>query len=251
MKLTNSPPATRRKFMKKVITAAIAAGMAAVCVPGVAYEKGDWILRAGATTVDPDATSDDIELPTGLVARADVDDNTQLGIIPVYMIDDHWGLELLAATPFEHDVKAQGRGEIDGVGLDAGSIKHLPPTLMVQWYPRGGKSGWQPYLGFGANYTIIYDEDVDSELIGLLGQLTDGAVDDANLDLDNSFGLAGQAGVDIPFGERWAFNISVWYLDIDSDAEITAVSGGENLAKVKFDVEIDPWVYNIGIAYRF
>ena len=74
----------------------------------------------------------------------------------------------------------------------------------------------------------------------------------ADLDLDYSFGLAAQAGVDIPFSDRWAVNIGVWYLDIDTEAEITAKdANGSQVAKVKFDVDIDPWVYNIGIAYKF
>ena len=205
----------------------------------------------GATTVDPDASSDDINLPTGLVAEADVDKDTQLGIIPVYMITDTFAVEVLAATPFEHDIEAQGKGAISGTNLDAGSTKHLPPTVSVQWYPRGGQSGWQPYIGAGLNYTVFFDEDVDNQLVGLLGSLTDGAVNSADLDLDDSFGLALQAGVDIPFNEHWALNVGVWYLDIDTTAEITAKANGATAAKVKFDVDIDPWVYNIGVAYKF
>ena len=57
--------------------------------------------------------------------------------------------------------------------------------------------------------------------------------------------------MDIPFGEKWAFNIGVWYIDIETEAEITAKAAGQTAAKVKFDVDIDPWVYNFGIAYKF
>ena len=237
--------------MKKALTIALVAAMAGGSVMAQAYQQGDWILRAGATTVDPDTDSDDINLPTGLVAKAEVDDDTQLGIIPVYMLTDKFALEVLAATPFEHDIEAQGQGAIKGVNLDAGSTKHLPPTVSVQWYPRGGQDGWQPYLGLGVNYTIFFDEDVDNQLVGLLGDLTGGAVNGADLDLDDSWGLAAQAGIDIPFGENWAFNIGVWYIDIDTEAEITAKADGVTAAKVKFDVELDPWVYNIGVAYKF
>ena len=158
--------------MKKALTIALAAALAGGGMMAQAYQQGDWILRAGATTVDPDTDSDDINLPTGLVAKAEVDDDTQLGIIPVYMLTDKFALEVLAATPFEHDIEAQGQGAIKGVNLDAGSTKHLPPTVSVQWYPRGGKDGWQPYLGLGVNYTIFFDEDVDNDLVGLLGDLT-------------------------------------------------------------------------------
>ena len=235
--------------MKKALTIALAAALASGGMMAQAYEQGDWVLRVGATTVDPDTDSDDINLPGGVVAKADIDDDTQLGIIPMYMITNEFGVELLTATPFEHDITADVNGT--SLSVDAGTTKHLPPTLMVQWYPRGGKQGWQPYLGFGLNYTVFFDEDVDNELIETLGALTEGAVDDADLDLDDSFGLAGQVGVDIPFGENWAVNVGVWYIDIETTAEITAKSGGAEAAKVKFDVDVDPWVYNIGIAYKF
>ena len=237
--------------MKKALTIALMAAMAGGAVTAQAYEQGDWIMRVGATTVDPDTDSDDINLPGGLVARADVEDDTALGLIPVYMLTNKFGLEVLAATPFEHNINAVGQGAIKGVEVSAGETKHLPPTVSVQWYPRGGKPGWQPYIGLGVNYTVFFDEEVDGDLVSLLGDLTGGAVNDADLDLDDSLGFAAQAGVDIPFGDNWAFNLGVWYIDIETEAEINAKANGQSAAKVKFDVDIDPWVYNVGIAYKF
>jgi outer membrane protein len=76
---------------------------------------------------------------------------------------------------------------------------------------------------------------VDNQLIGSLGGLTDGAV--KNADLDGSWGLALQAGVDVPINENWAVNVGVWYIDIDTKAEITAKVDGATAAKVKFDVD--------------
>jgi len=188
--------------MKKYV--ALALPIALMCTSAVvqAYEQGDWVLRVGATTVSPDTDSDDINLPGGLVAKAEVDNDTQLGIIPAYMITDTLAIEVLAATPFSHDIEAQGQGSISGTNLDAGSTKHLPPTISLQWYPRGGQSGWQPYIGAGLNYTVFFDEKTDGQLVGLLGSLTDGAVDDADLSLDDSWGLALQAGVDIAIDEH-------------------------------------------------
>jgi outer membrane protein len=61
------------------------------------------------------------------------------------------------------------------------------------------------------NYTIFFDENVDNQLIDLLGSQTGGAVNGAYLDLDNSWGLALQAGVDIPIDEHWAFNVGIAY----------------------------------------
>jgi len=218
--------------MKRILTLAVAAALAGGTAMTHAYEAGDWILRAGAATVAPDADSDIVD--ESLPVTVDVDDNTQLSIIPVYMATPNWGIELLAATPFSHDI------DVNEVDAQAGETKHLPPTLTIQWYPRGEKSGWQPYVGLGVNYTIFFDEEADSDLEGIVGK--------ADLDLDNSFGLSASAGVDIPFGENWMFNAGIWYIDIDTTATVKLRDAG---AKVKFDVDIDPWVYNIGIAYKF
>lgn len=227
--------------MKKVSATALAVALSAGSIAVQAYEAGDWILRFGATTVSPDAGGDKIVIPTDpptVLDGVDIDDDTQLGIIPAYMITDNWGLELLAATPFEHNV------DVAGTSIKAGKVTHLPPTLTLHWYPRGGNDGWQPYFGLGLNYTFIYDEKVDGQLEEALGALI-GATK-ADLRLDDSFGFSASAGVDFPFGEHWGINLGIWYIDIESKAEIAT-----DVGNVKFDVKIDPWVYNVGLAYKF
>ncbi len=230
----------------KKLSALSIPALAAVLAAPVQADQGDWIIRFGLANVDPDVSSDPIDI-AGLVTLdgVDVDDDTQLGITGTYMFRDKWGISLLAATPFEHDIT------VKGVDIAAGSTKHLPPTITVQWYPRGGSDGWQPYLGLGVNYTGFFDEDVDPELEAALGIITEpvtGSTDPvpASLDLKDSWGLAVQAGVDIPVSEKWAVNAGIWWIDIGTTATI-----GTALGDVKFDVDLDPWVYMLGVAYKF
>ncbi|TXS96535.1 outer membrane beta-barrel protein [Parahaliea maris] len=228
--------------MKTMTRIAVAAALACgVAGQASAYEAGDFIVRLGAATVSPNEDSDNINLPTEppiSLPGISIDNDTQLGITGTWMFADKWGVELLAATPFEHDFK------VKGLGIDGGSVTHLPPTLSLQWYPRGGSNGWQPYLGVGLNYTFIYDEEVSGILEGTLGAVL--GASRADLKLDDSIGPAAQAGVDIPLGDNFGLNIGVWYIDIGTEATIVT-----DVGKVKFDVDIDPWVYNVGIAWRF
>lgn len=227
--------------MNKLLTTALIVGLASSAASVQAYQAGDMILRMGAVTVAPNADSDKIVLPTSpptVLQGADVKKDTQLSIIGAYMVSDNFGVELLAATPFEHDIT------VKGVGIDAGTTKHLPPTLMGQWYPRGNQSGWQPYIGVGVNYTYFFDEDIDSDLQDALGAII--GASKSKLELDASWGLAAQVGVDIPLNDSWAINAGVWYMDIGTTAKIKT-----DVGTVKFDVDIDPWVYNIGFAYKF
>ena len=212
-----------------------------------AYEEGDIIFRAGAVRVVPNEDGDPILLPGQPADRlrngVEIDNGTALSLIGTYMVNDKWGLELLAATPLKHNIGVQD------LGIPAGSTKHLPPTLSLQWYPRGGQKGWQPYLGLGVNYTMFFGEEVDPVLGNVLGNLL-GATS-AKLSLDNSFGLAAQAGFDLPINERWSFNLGVWYIDIDTTANIDVGLQDGSRTTLGFDVAIDPLIYNIGVAYSF
>lgn len=226
--------------MKRAVSIALAAAFASGSMMAQAYEKGDFVLRLGAVNVDPDADSSNIDLPGVPTLHTEVGDDTQFGIIPMYMVTDNVGIELLAATPFENDITLNGQG----VNLNAGSTKHLPPTITAQWYPRGGKTGWQPFLGFGVNYTVFFDEKTDQELDDALGAILGSTT--ASLDLDDSFGLAAVAGMDIPFAEHWALSLAVWYVDIDTNATVST-----DVGDVKFKTDITPFVYHVGIAHRF
>ena len=228
--------------MKKALSIALAAALAGGTMVAQAYEKGDFVLRLGAVNVSPESDSSNINLPVEGVPtlHAEVKDDTQFGIIPMYMVTDSVGIELLAATPFEHDITLNGKG----VNLDAASTKHLPPTITAQWYPRGGKEGWQPFLGVGVNYTIFFDEQTTNQLDSTLNSLL-GATD-VDLDLDNSFGLSAQAGVDIPFAKNWALSLEVWYIDIQTNATVST-----DVGDVNFRTDINPFVYHVGIAHRF
>ena len=65
----------------------------------------------------------------------------------------------------------------------------------------------------------------------------------ADLDLDDSWGIAYQLGFDIAFSERWVGNIDFRYISIEPDAEVN----GEGIG----DVEIDPFVASVMFGYRF
>ena len=218
----------------------LVAALALLAGAAQAYEAGDMVLRGGFTTVAPDASSSELALNGAAIAgsEADVDDGSALGITFVYMMTDKIGLEVLASTPFSHDIDAN-TGALGLGNVDAGETKHLPPTVSVQYFPMANDSAFQPYVGAGVNYTVFFDEEVSGTLEGVLGP--------GDLDLDASFGLAVQAGFDYALNDNWVVNVGVWWVDIDTDATFTFDSGDV----VTTDVEIDPWVYSLSLGYRF
>lgn len=69
----------------------------------------------------------------------------------------------------------------------------------------------------------------------------------SNLNLDNSWGLAGQIGMDYFITDNITLNAQVRYIDIDTKATVD-LSG---VGALDVDVDIDPWVYMVGIGYKF
>lgn len=245
----------------------LAAAVMAVAPAAQAFEAGDFVLRAGVVHVAPDDSSDSLNV-TGFVAPIDganvtldgaevgVDANSQLGIRATYMFANHLGLGVLGATPFKHNIK--GEGALSAVG-DLGETKHLPPTITLQYFPLDSGSKFQPYAGVGVNYTTFFEEKTNSTMNTVLnsvaGDLTGGVLADAvsssELELDDSFGVAVELGMDYMLSDNFGLNAAIWWADIDTEATVTAYAGDVKAAEVKTDVEIDPMVYMVGFTYKF
>ncbi|WP_144170345.1 OmpW family protein [Pseudomonas sp. Kh13] len=227
--------------MNKSLLSAALAALALAAPAAHAHQAGDIIVRAGAITTAPNESSGDLKFDGNKVSgtKATLDSDTQLGLTFAYMLTDHVGLELLAATPFKHTVGVKGLGGgLDGKLAD---IKQLPPTLSLQYYPMEPTSRFQPYAGVGINYTLFFDEDLSG---------TRKQQGFSNLKLQDSVGFAGQLGMDYMLTDNLLVNASIWYIDIDTKASVDGPSA-LGYSKTKVDVDVDPWVYMVGLGYKF
>jgi len=225
-----------RTFASALAMAA-ALGLAA---PAFGHEAGDWLVRFGASNIDPKSDNGSFDLTaTGVLGVQDITVDSRVGVTfnVAYMYTDTIGIELLAALPYKHDINVEGLPE------PAATVTHLPPTLSVQYYFLPG-STFRPYAGIGLNLTWFMDEDKKAGLAAadtLLGVTTDVDVD------STSFGLAAQLGFDYEINKQWFLNVDVRYIDISTDA--TLIVDGANFTTAKVDV--DPLVYGIHLGYRF
>jgi outer membrane protein len=187
---------------------------AATTSTAMAVEEGDWIVRAGWTSVNPKSDNSDL---------VSVKQAASLGLTLSYFFTDNLAVDVLAAYPFKHDIALIG-------GPTVATTEHLPPTVSVQYHflPT---NAFKPYVGAGLNYTAFFSTK------------TTGPLEDSSLKLSSSWGLAGEVGVDIMLGESWLLNLSARYIDIETKARLD----GDSLGKVA----IDPYVYTFSAGYRF
>lgn len=223
--------------MRRAIPLALALA-AGIAMPAHAQQEetgigaGDVLVRLRTILVAPTEKAGPIlpGVPTGSVK---VDDAAMPEVDFTYMITDHIGAELIASTT-KHDIP--GTGAIAGLGKVADTWA-LPPTLTLQYHflPKGHV---RPYLGAGVNYTIFHSSSASDSLNAALGA--------TKVKLDDSFGYALQAGVDVDITRKVFVNLDVKFIDIDTTARLTTGSAVNKIA-----VSLDPFVFGAGLGFRF
>lgn len=209
---------------------ALALGAAlAIAVPAAAQdfrpkEKGLLMLNARVSGVltdaeDPILTAGGVD--SGLKAKVGDDVMPTLGL--TYFLTDNLAIEAIAGTT-QHEVKAVG----PGTDVKVHETWVLPPVVSLQYHfaPQAKVS---PYVGAGINYMIFYGGEDENGF---------------KVDIDDGFGYALQAGVDVALQGPWSANLDVKKVFFETDASI---NGGALKSKVK----LDPWVVSAGFGYKF
>jgi outer membrane protein len=201
----------------------LASALALAATPAFAQSAGTWTVGIGAHNVAPKSNNGTLTAtPLGNL-KMDVGNNARPTVTAEYFLKDNLGVEVLAALPFQHDIDVVGVGKV-------GSTKHLPPTVSLQYHFGQGKV--RPFVGIGVNYTTFFSTKTEGPIAG------------TNLDLSDSWGLAGHIGVDFRISEKGALRVDYRTIDIDTKVKLNGAKLG-----TRNTVNIDPSVY--GVAYVF
>lgn len=237
--------------------------------PKAVYEAGTAVVRLGGAYVDPDSTSGNLRDPyifpefSGL--KYELDDNTTWQFSAMFMPIDHFSIEYGYVGESNHDLEVRrlrllGLPEIPGNRRNLGNLERTSSTLLVNWFPVCKESWVQPYIGFGTVYTHFDSVTVREPVNEDLALIAD-AIGPARVSVDDTWGWAGQIGIDIVFGRdsNWLANAAVQYHDVETTTSLRyPVRGLDNqdmerrfLNAVRTDLDVDPWVFNLGVGYKF
>lgn len=181
--------------------------------------EGNWLVRGRAVYLDWD-NGQSSGLPLGGTTKVEAENRWIPEIDITYFFTRNIAAELVLTYPQKID--------IDVGGTKQGTIKALPPSLLLQ-YHFTDLGAFKPYVGAGLNYTRFYDRD----------NILDGAAEVEN----DSFGWTGQVGFDIALNKNWLINVDAKYVKIDTDVKV----GGSKVG----NVDLDPWLLGVGVGYRF
>lgn len=198
-----------------------------VAMPSAAQKRVEWIVdaegvrRTGATTFEPNEMT--------FVPRFDDGGGAGLGV--AWFVTGRVAFEFKAAALASQLTVRRTGSDFITVG-DLGYTQIYPISLVVQWHPIDSGSV-RPYIGAGVAYVIL--RDVEKSAGGVTG-----------VAFDDPTGLVVNAGLRIPFSNRWSLNGDVRYVPVET-------RGRARFAGTDASVEMDvrPLIVGVGLAYSF
>lgn len=190
------------------------------------FKKWQVRLRAVGVVPNEDSTIEKIN------GEASISNSLIPELDFTYFFTEHFAAELILGTT-KHDVDALAT---DAGDIDLGSVWLLPPTLTAQYHFYATKNKvLKPYIGAGLNYTIFYDVK-PKDVVGV--------------DYKNSIGYAAQLGFDLMVNDTFFVNIDAKRLFLKTDVTVDASNLVQGLS-VPASVNIDPWLFGMGIGMKF
>ncbi len=202
-----------------------------------AQAAGSWLVRAGATNINPDVTSGDLSAPSLAGTKTDVSSSTRLGGGITYMYTDHLAVDLPLALPFKHELT--GDGAIAGVGK-IGEVKAMPMTVFAQYRFGEANAQFRPYVGAGPTYAKFFKERSTATLSALTGGTP---ANPTTLSVKSKLALSLQVGMSVALNEKWFVDAMVAKTFLKTR---NTLSTGQTL-----DITLDPVTVSLAVGMRF
>ena len=177
--------------------------------------ESPWLVRVRAVHLDSankDSTGLGLSVNNKTIPEVDI----------TYFFNKNVAAELILTVPQKHDLRSNG--------TNIGSLKHLPPSLLLQYH--FDAPGFKPYVGVGVNYTRFSSVRFDPTVAAALNPSID----------KNSWGGALQVGVDIPLQKNLYLNVDVKKVYIKTDVFSSGTKG---------TFKVDPVLVGVGLGWRF
>lgn len=202
----------------------------------VSLSAQNWQVRLRGVAVQPNEKAE--------VSTIGGDVNISNSFIPeldfTYFFNKNVAAELILGTT-KHDVKTTG-SNLTAIGgpasaeVDLGSVWLLPPTLTAQYhFYTSDKKVFKPYIGAGVNYTLFYNVK---------------SGDVADVKYDNALGYAAQVGFDLMLDDTFFINVDAKRLFLSTDVTVDASNLAPGLS-IPATVDIDPWLFGVGVGMKF
>ena len=221
------------------------AGFLAACAaaPSMAQQN---TFKLGISNVQPHSSASDVcgpFTPGGI--GLEVRDKTTPFISYTREISDQWDVELALGIPPRHDIVLEVNntalpGSAQALSGQVGAtVRQVAPTVFVNYKFLEKTSPLRPFVGAGINYTRF-----DNTHSTAAGDVLNGGP--SSISLEDSVGLALQAGVAWQLSDEWSVSASLATARVKSKIT-TNTLGIERHA----DITFKPQVFTVAMGYSF
>ncbi len=228
-----------------------ALAVAAVCAgPVMAQSAGSNIVNLGWFHFEPQDSSKGLTTLNGPTAgyypnrHSSVGNADTLGFAFTHFFTDNLALTVDAGIPPKFKLK--GTADLAPLG-ELGTAKQWSPALVAKYYFGQATSKFRPFVGAGVTYVWYSDVELSRNFqrAASLGQGT------ASASLSKSWAPVLNLGAAYNFDENWSLNLSVSYIPLKTDADITGVMANGAQIRHKTTLTIDPIVTFLSVGYKF
>ncbi len=224
--------------MKKLTIAAALAAATMIANPAYAGNaEGKLQIKVMATGVLPDGKVTAVNKNlVGLPAttQTTANDNVVPTLAVEYYAAPNVSIETICCFTQHH---VTGAGPIAGADV-AQHVLILPATVTLKYHLDAGAI--KPYVGVGPSVFFYIDEKPGA---------TAKALGASTLKMDNKFGVALQAGVDVPINDGgMGISLDAKKYFMKTTTHFYTAAGVEALST---DHKLDPWVISGGVYVRF
>lgn len=225
--------------------------LAAFSLPAAAQSAGSNVVNLGWFHFSPNDSSDPLQLvspgPSVTIpgSGAKIKDADTVGVALTHFFTDNFAVTADVGVPPKF--KLDGSGSVSSLG-QIGSAKQWSPAIVAKWFFGDAESKFRPFVGAGVTYVWYSDVQLSQSLQGLVTQ----GHGTASADLSSSWAPVANLGAVYNFDKNWSVGLSVSYIPLKTDADITGTVAGLGVPiKAKTSLKIDPLVTFLSVGYRF
>ena len=177
--------------------------------------NAEWVIRERIVNFDYEKNNTSSAAPV-----ANIDHNSVPEIDVSYFIEKPISFELSTTASRQSATSSFNSSNLGDVWL-------IPANLTAQYHFFADQP-LKPYIGAGINYTWF---------------ITTGSSGGNNVTYDDSVGIVGQVGTDLQITKSWLLNFDVKKIYMRPKVSING--------SPKTEDKIDPWVFGVGVGYKF
>lgn len=191
-----------------------------------------FFLRGGPAFATFDASAS-VEAGGAHVPGGDakVKNNTGVAFEGGYFFLPNWSVSLTIGVP--PTARIEGAGTLASAGK-LGTASYGPGALGIQFHP-SRKGPFQPYIGGGIDYTLVYHVRGDAI---------------RNLHVTDGYGPFAQAGAEYMLDRKFGVFVDVKKVWVAVDAR-GAIDTPQGSTPVRSRLNLDPLIANAGVSWHF